>query len=96
MKKKISKRKLDKDGYEYAFDGISGKYVRSLPAVPRPSWVPSPKEVAEMLQNERITIFLEHETVKFFRKKAKKYKVSYQQMIREVLRSYAIGMKMAA
>ena len=53
-------------------------------------FLPSPAELAGRdIETEKITIFLDKQTVDFFRHKAKELDASYQRMIRELLRDYA-------
>lgn len=85
MKRKHRELKRDKDGYSYAFDGVNAK---NLVSVPPPPGFPKPDEIAKMLRTEKITILLDGPVVEYFKKAAAKNKVSYQKMIREVLRRY--------
>jgi len=84
MKKK--KIKLDKDGYEDTedFDGVR---MEDLIEIDDPR-LPSPSELAKSIRNNRITLLLDDAVVSFFKDQAKENKVSYQQLIREVLREY--------
>ena len=52
-------------------------------------FLPSPEElVLREPESEKITIFLDKETVIFFRDKAQELNASYQKMIRNLLREY--------
>ena len=51
--------------------------------------IPEPGEIAKSLKLERITLNLEPGSVAFFKRQGKKYDVSYQELIREVLFRYA-------
>ena len=93
MKKKIRRNKQDKDGYEYNFDGVD---IRNFKPAKLPDWFPSPAELARRMRHAKITIHLDDGTVVFFKREAKKYKTSYQKMIREVLRKYKDRMDRAA
>ena len=94
MKKKKGKRKkakgpvFDKDGYEDT-ETFDGWRIEDSVIVPRPDFLPSPAEVARRLKKAKITILLDDGTVIYFKEEAEKNGVSYQQMIREVLRTYA-------
>ena len=90
MKKKIRKRgrnKVDKDGYEYNFDGLN---MKDFKTVPRPSWLPTPGELSKRLKNAKVTIILDESTVNFFKREAEKHGTKYQKMIREILKHYRI------
>ena len=93
MKKKIRKSKRDKDGYEYDFDGVNPKDL--VDAKP-PDFMPSPAEIARKMKNAKITILVDGEVIGFFKYEAGKNGVSYQKMIREVLRNYMQRMRRAA
>lgn len=84
-KKKIRRNKTDKDGYEYNFDGVDARYLRPAKL---PDWFPSPAEISKMLHTAKITITMEDGTVHYFKEQAKKNNVSYQRMMREVLKNY--------
>jgi hypothetical protein len=52
-------------------------------------FLPSPAELAGREEDsEKITIFLDRQTVNFFRAQAKEFDASYQRMIRELLKDY--------
>ena len=85
--KKRKRNKRDKDGYEYNFDGVNYKNLRT---VPPPPGMPSPEEIAKMMKNAKVTIILDEDTVDFFKKTAKKHGTKYQKMIREILKTYRI------
>ncbi|OGJ39398.1 MAG: hypothetical protein A3A82_01665 [Candidatus Pacebacteria bacterium RIFCSPLOWO2_01_FULL_47_12] len=53
-----------------------------------PDFLPPPEVLAKAQVVERVTIGLSQHVVSFFRKQAKKHKVSYQRMIRELLDTY--------
>jgi len=91
MKKRIGP-KFDKDGYEENFDGLNAD---DLVFIKDPR-LPSPKEIAKSLKNARISIVLDDETVDYFKDEANKHKVSYQKMIRQVLRHYRQSHRRAA
>ena len=94
MKKKMRRNKTDKNGYEYHFDGSS---LKGLSAVKDKSkYLPSPEEIAKSLQSMKMTIMIDQPIVDFFKAAAKKHDVSYQQMIREVLRNYMMQSRNAA
>ena len=82
MKKRKRKKKVI---YEDDFDGVD---IKNLRVVKAPEWLPSPEEVARALKNVRTTILLDADTISYFKQQAKKHGVSYQKMIREVLREY--------
>ncbi|MDX2072876.1 MAG: BrnA antitoxin family protein [Alphaproteobacteria bacterium] len=52
-------------------------------------FLPKPWELAAMEKKSKVTIMLEDESVAFFKQQAKKYGVSYQAMIRNLLMQYA-------
>jgi predicted DNA binding CopG/RHH family protein len=53
-------------------------------------FLPKPWELAAMEKKSKVTIMLEDSSVAFFKKQAKKYGVSYQAMIRNLLRDYSV------
>lgn len=53
-------------------------------------FLPKPWELAAMEKKSKVTIMLEDSSVKFFKQQAKKYGVSYQAMIRNLLRDYSV------
>jgi hypothetical protein len=53
-----------------------------------PDFLPPPEVLAQAQVVERVTIGLNHEVLVFFRTEAKKHKVSYQRMIRDLLSLY--------
>jgi len=58
-----------------------------------PDFLPSPEILAHAQVVERVTIGLNSEVLQFFRNEAKKHKVSYQRMIRDLLSSYVAKME---
>lgn len=52
-------------------------------------FLPPPEELFSEEEMAKITISLDQETIRFFKKKAQKLGFKYQRMIREVLKSYA-------
>ena len=74
---------------------FKGSHIRDLVRKKDPR-LPSPEEVAQSLKNLRISILLDNGTVSFFKKEAKRLGVSYQQMIRQILKHYVAEMKKAA
>jgi predicted DNA binding CopG/RHH family protein len=52
-------------------------------------FLPSPEELILKEKTQRITINLSEKSLNFFREAAKKYNVSYQQMIKQVLDKYS-------
>jgi predicted DNA binding CopG/RHH family protein len=86
MKKKIVKKKWSKDGYERDFDGLDIKDFKIVKD--KYDFIPTPEEIARSLRHAKVTILLDDGTVVYFKQEAKKHGVSYQQMIREVLRQY--------
>ena len=58
-----------------------------------PDFLPKPWELAAMEKKSKVTIMLEDKSVAFFKRQAKKYGVSYQAMIRNLLQQYALRAK---
>ncbi len=58
-----------------------------------PDFLPSPEILAQAQVVERVTIGLSSEVLQFFRNEAKKHKVSYQRMIRDLLSNYVAKME---
>ncbi len=58
-----------------------------------PDFLPSPEILAQAQVVERVTIGLNYEVLQFFRNEAKKHKVSYQRMIRDLLSNYVAKME---
>lgn len=54
-----------------------------------PDFLPSPEELFLKSESQKITIVVDKETIKFFKKTASIYHQKYQRMMREVLRGYA-------
>lgn len=57
--------------------------------IPVSDFLPSPEELLPSEETIKITIALDSETLKFFKKYAGKAGLKYQRMIREVLKGYA-------
>ena len=76
-------------------DTFEGSHYKDLVRRDHPE-LPSPETIAQSLKNARISIILDDGTISFFKKKATHHGVSYQQMIRQVLRHYVDEMKKAA
>lgn len=57
--------------------------------VPVSDFLPSPEELLPSEETIKITIALDSDTLKFFRKYADKAGLKYQRIIREVLKGYA-------
>lgn len=93
MKKK-TRRKKHQDYYEEDFEGVRVEDLRVVPRNLLP--LPSPAEIARSLRHAKITILLDAPTVEFFKQKSAEHHVSYQQMIRQVLRNYTEKMRRAA
>ena len=85
--KKIHRNKIDKDGYEYNFEGLNAK--RLVPSSP-PEGFPSPEELAKRMKNAKVTIILDRDTVEFFKLQAENHGSKYQKMMREILKDYRI------
>jgi predicted DNA binding CopG/RHH family protein len=81
---KKKRNKFDKDGYESTFDGLKSEDFITV----KDELLPSPAEFARAMKNARITIHLDSATIDFFKAQAKQHHVSYQKMIRHVLRNY--------
>ncbi len=69
------------------FDGTHGPVRVVEDFLPPPSVLATYKDD----ETEKITIVLDKETVDFFRAKAHEFNASYQRMIRELLKSYAVS-----
>lgn len=91
MKKKTDP-KFDADGYEEDFDGLNSRDF----VVAKDPRLPSPAELAKSMKKAKMTIVIDVPTKEFFKKKASQHGVSYQKMIRRVLREYVQQMKGAA
>ena len=94
MKKRTDKKM--KVRYERDFDGVDPKHLREIPREIMADFLPSPEEVARSLKKAKITILLDDDTIKKFQEDARRHNVSYQKMIRLVLRKYVEGLKRAA
>lgn len=79
--------KFGPDGYEdddpFDPDFPVGKLTRM------PDFLPPPHELAKARIVVKVTIALDHSSIEFFKKVAKKNKTKYQRMIREILDQYA-------
>lgn len=51
--------------------------------------LPSPRELAAAEKTTKVTLLLNEDSVRFFKKQAAKYKTPYQAMIRRLLDAYA-------
>ncbi len=60
-----------------------------------PDFLPSPEELALKNQNTKVTISLSSESVTFFKAAAKKNRMQYQKMIRQLLDEYVAHQKSA-
>ncbi len=58
-----------------------------------PDFLPSPEELALKNQNTKVTISLSSESVSFFKAAAKKNRMQYQKMIRQLLDEYVAHQK---
>ena len=54
-----------------------------------PDFLPPPEELFPAGESSKITIVIDKETVKFFKKTASKHGQKYQRIMREVLKRYA-------
>jgi predicted DNA binding CopG/RHH family protein len=59
-------------------------------------FLPSPDQLVLKEENVKVTISLKKSSVAFFKEQAKKYNISYQKMIREVVDRYASHWKKSA
>ncbi len=59
-------------------------------------FLPSPDQLVLKEENVKVTISLKKSSVAFFKEQAKKYDISYQKMIREVVDRYASHWKKSA
>ena len=59
-------------------------------------FLPSPDQLVLKEENVKVTISLKKSSVTFFKEQAKKYNISYQKMIREVVDRYASHWKKSA
>jgi uncharacterized protein (DUF4415 family) len=55
--------------------------------------LPSPEELAKSLKKQRVTIYLDWDSVNFFKEEAAKNDIKYQTMINGVIRSYVQASK---
>jgi len=92
MKRNPQISKEPDDGYEEDFDGLKMEDFKTA-VDPR---LPSPAEIAKSLKKARISIVIDLPSVDYFKKQAAKHGVSYQKMIRRVLRHYIESVKHAA
>jgi len=76
MKRKTKKRKLGSD-----------EPFGKLTAID--DFLPPPQELLPQEEKQKITLVLDLNTVRFFKSQARRNKVKYQRMMREVLRGYA-------
>lgn len=53
-----------------------------------PDFLPPPEELFHPVETEKITIVVDKETVRFFKKAAAKHHQKYQRMMREILKGY--------
>jgi predicted DNA binding CopG/RHH family protein len=54
-----------------------------------PDFLPPPEKLIFPSDTTKVTIYLDSDSVEFFKKQAKKIGAKYQRMMREVLRRYA-------
>lgn len=82
MKKKKIKRIVYKDDDPTDEDFPVGKLTEV------PNFLPPPSELAKAKVTVKVTIALDPDTIKFFKKEARKHNTKYQRMIRQVLDRY--------
>lgn len=87
MKKNRRKPQFGPDGYEDDDPTDPDFPVGKLTEVP--NFLPPPHELAKARTVVKVTIALDHSSIEFFKKAAKKNKTKYQRMIREILDQYA-------
>ena len=55
-----------------------------------PDFLPPPEELAIPFKKKKVTLLLDQWSVDFFKTRAQRHGTKYQQMMREVLRRYAM------
>ena len=70
-----------KNKIKYTNEPIEAKLIKDF--------LPNPEELILKDKKKRITLMLTEKSVNFFKTEAKKYKASYQSMIRRLLDFYA-------
>lgn len=89
MKKQITV-KFDEDGYQDEFEGMTS--ADDLVVLDKLDFF-TLDELAELQKKHKVTIELRSSDVEFFKAEAKKRKVSYQAMIRDLISNYAVQMR---